>query len=137
MPRLFERNRGLGGLALGAAVHRVDKVLIDKILRGKFKALGVGAFPGRGPQVARRHFAFAAVELRHLAEFERIALAGATAKIVKDAPAHAGELRIGAGSPKRQIVDRAVRNQANRRGGALVLPFCDGERSEKHQAEGQ
>jgi hypothetical protein len=113
--RLFQRHRSLGCLAFGAAVHRIDQVFVDKVLRGEFEIFGVGSFPGRRPQIASGNFAFTAVEFRHLPKFERIALAGAAAKIVKDAAAYASQLGIAAGRPERKIVDGPVRHQRNRR----------------------
>ena len=85
--RLVEIDGRLGGVVFGVAVDRIDQVLVDKILRGEFEVLGVGAFPGRRAQIAGRHFAFAGVEFGDLAEIERIALAGIAAEIIDDAAA--------------------------------------------------
>src|SRR5690242_12491743 len=87
--RLLERHGRLGRLAYRAAVHRIDQIFVDKILRREFETLGIGAFPRRRAQVACGHPALAAIELRDLPEFERIALAGVAAKIIENAAAHA------------------------------------------------
>ena len=58
-------------------------------------ALAGRILPGGRAQIAQRQLALAAVELRHLAEFAAVALAGIARKIVEDAPARA-RYRIGA-----------------------------------------
>ena len=100
---------------LGVAIDGIDQVLIDEILRSKFEALGVGAFPSGRAQIAGRYFAFAGIELGDLAEIQRIALAGIAAEIVDDAAADAGNLRVATGLPEREVVNRSMRHEYNGR----------------------
>ena len=79
------------------------------------KALGVAAFPGGRAQIAGGHFALAGIELRDLAEFQRVALAGIAIEIVQNAPADRRDLRGIARAAERQIVNRPMRSEHDRR----------------------
>ena len=61
--RLDQIHGGRCRAVLGLAVDRIDKILVNEILRSKFEVLGVAAFPRRRMQVAGGDFAFAAIEL--------------------------------------------------------------------------
>src|SRR5258707_14506280 len=57
--------------------------------------LASAIFPGGRAQIAQRHLALAAVELRNLPEFRSVAFAGAAGKTVEDASADVVD-RVGA-----------------------------------------
>ncbi len=90
------------------------QILIEEIFRGELEALGVAAFPGGRAQVAGRYLALAGIELRDLAEFQRVALAGIAVEIVEDAAAHRGDLRRVARPAERKLVDGAVGDERDR-----------------------
>ncbi len=112
--RLDQIDRGGGGAMLGMAVHGIDQVLVEKILRGKIEPLGVAAFPGRGPQIAGRDLAFAGIKFGHLAEFQRVTFARIAVEIVQDTPAHGDHLRVATRFGEGEVVDRAMRHERDR-----------------------
>ena len=112
--RLRQIDRGRGGAVLGMAVDGIDEVLVKKVFRREFEALGVAAFPGRRAQIAGGYLAFAGIKFGDLAEFQRIAIAGIAVEVVENAPAHADDLRVAASLTEREVVDGAMRHQHDR-----------------------
>ena len=95
------RPRGLAG-------DRVAQRLVEIVLRLKAQPAGVAPLPGGGPQVAHCRLALAAVELGHLTELQRIALAGAAGKIIENAAVHRVHRPLAASLNQFEVVDRAV-----------------------------
>ena len=99
--------------ALGLAVDRVEQLLIEMVLRGEAIALGGAVLPGVRAQVAEADLALAVVELRHLPELERIALAGAAGEIVRMRPRAVCTEALPRDLAERELVDRPMRRQVD------------------------
>jgi hypothetical protein len=114
--RFGELHRNAVFRALGLAVDRLAQPLVEKVLRVEAQPLRSALLPGCGAQVAHRHLALAGVELRNLAELQRVSFAGAAGEIVEDAPAHRLHRALAAGVGELEIVDRPVRGESDRCG---------------------
>ena len=74
-------------------------------------ALAGGVLPGGRAQIAERQLALAAVELRDLAEFGGVALAGAAGEIVEDAAARAVDRVRAARLHQAEFIERLMREK--------------------------
>src|SRR5262249_6439008 len=84
---------------------------VEKVLRLEHELLGGGVLPAGRAQIAERDLALAVVELGHLAELQRVAVAGVAGEVVENASAR-GHGGIAARLRQREIVDRPMRGQA-------------------------
>jgi len=96
------------------AVDRIAQFLIEVILGMEAQPTARAVLPRGRAQIAHRHLAFAAVELRNLAELERIAFAGVAGEVVQNAPAHGFHRLFAARCGKLEIVDGAMRGKRDR-----------------------
>ena len=85
--RLFQLDRDAVADPLRHAVDRRGLGIVHAGVDLEAVAFARSIFPGMRAQIAQRQLALAAVELRHLTKFGRVALAGAAREIVEDAPA--------------------------------------------------
>src|SRR5262249_56456039 len=82
-------------------LNRVDQRLVDVVLRLVDQFPAAAVFPAGRAQIAERDLSLAVVELRDLAELQRVALAGAAGEIVENSPArgHGCGIAAGLGEP--------------------------------------
>src|SRR5882757_11309939 len=73
--------------------------------------LASAIFPRGRAQIAQRHLALAAVELRDLPEFRGVAFAGAAGEIIDNAPARAVDRGRAARLQQAQLVKRLMRKK--------------------------
>src|SRR5215510_13514447 len=123
--RLGEIDGDLVCLALGVPVDAIDQRLVHVVLRLVDELLRRAVFPGGRTHVAEGDLAFAVVELRHLAELQRIAVAGVAREIVKNATARGYRRGIAARLRQLELVDRAVRGQLVCRRHCRCVPQAD------------
>src|SRR5713101_3697446 len=79
---------------LGYPVYRARVRVVHPRIDLEPVTLASAIFPGSRAQIAQRHLALTAVELRDLPEFRGVAFAGAAGKIIEDASARAVD-RVG------------------------------------------
>ena len=128
--RLVEGNRDLVALAFGLPIDGIEQRLIEIVLRFEDELLGRAVFPGGRTQVAERDLALAVVEFRHLAELQRIALAGTAGKIVEDATA-GGHRGIAPRLRELEFVDRAVGRKLAPRRQCGCVPYTQTDQRER------
>ena len=109
--RLLEADAEAVGPALGLAVDGASLRPLQLRVGLEPERLAVAALKGRGAKIGRARARFAALQHRHLAVVEGVALASVAGEIESDAPARALHAARPTALDEGQVVDDAVRRQ--------------------------